>query len=63
MANIYGPQQDGQEFGSLFSQEYGFNSDNAVKVNRLYYSFPIGDEFTVVGGPVVRMDDMLAGMA
>jgi hypothetical protein len=28
-------------------------------VNRLYYSFPIGDEFTVVGGPMVRMDDML----
>jgi len=25
----------------------------------LYYSFPVGEEFTVVGGPVVRMDDML----
>ena len=24
----------------------------------MYYSFPVGD-FTVVGGPVVRMDDML----
>jgi hypothetical protein len=25
----------------------------------LYYSFPVGEDFTVVGGPVVRMDDML----
>ncbi len=30
-----------------------------VIVNRLYYSFPVGDEFTVVGGPCVRQDDML----
>merc|ERR1712216_751654 len=54
MDNIYGGNGVG-----LFGQEYGFNSDNAVVVNRLYYSFPVGDEFTVVGGPVVRMDDML----
>merc|ERR1712216_317238 len=54
MDNIYGGNGVG-----LFAQEYGFNSDNAVIVNRLYYSFPVGDEFTVVGGPVVRMDDML----
>jgi hypothetical protein len=52
--NIYGGNGVG-----LFAQEYGFNSDNAVVVNRLYYSFPVGDQFTVVGGPVVRMDDML----
>jgi uncharacterized protein with PIN domain len=54
MDNIYGGNGVG-----LFAQEYGFNSDNAVVVNRLYYSFPVGDQFTVVGGPVVRMDDML----
>ena len=29
------------------------------EINRLFYSFPVGDEFTVTGGPVVRMDDML----
>ncbi|MDP7998062.1 MAG: iron uptake porin, partial [Synechococcus sp. SP1 MAG] len=52
MDNVYGAN-------GLFAQEYGFDSDNAVEVNRLYYSFPIGDEFTVVGGPMVRMDDML----
>merc|ERR1712216_860811 len=54
MNNIYGGNGVG-----LFAQEYGFDSENAVEVNRLYYSFPIGDEFTVVGGPMVRMDDML----
>ncbi len=46
-------------FSNAFAQEYGFDSDNSVVVNRLYYSFPVGDEFTVVGGPMVRMDDML----
>ena len=46
-------------FTGLFAQEYGFDSGNTVVVNRLYYSFPIGENFTVVGGPVVRMDDML----
>merc|ERR1712216_547436 len=54
MDNIHGGNGVG-----LFAQEYGFNSDNAVIVNRLYYSFPVGNEFTIVGGPVVRMDDML----
>ncbi|WP_115081138.1 iron uptake porin [Synechococcus sp. N32] len=50
MSNVY---------GGLFSQEYGFDSGNTVKIARLYYSFPVGDDFTVVGGPRVRMDDML----
>ena len=49
MSNVY---------TGLFAQEYGFDSGNTVKIARLYYSFPVGD-FTVVGGPVVRMDDML----
>merc|ERR1712162_74014 len=43
----------------LFGQEYGVNTDNAVIIDRLYYSFPVGDEFTIVGGPRVRMDNML----
>jgi hypothetical protein len=54
MDNIYGGNGVG-----LFGQEYGVNTDNAVVIDRLYYSFPVGDEFTVVGGPVVRMDNML----
>jgi len=52
MSNVYGG--DG-----LFAQEYGFDSGNDVMVARLYYSFPIGENFTVVAGPRVRMDDML----
>jgi hypothetical protein len=55
MDNIFG----GNGVVGLFAQEYGFNSDNAVEVNRLYYSFPVGEDFTIVAGPVVRMDDML----
>ena len=46
-------------YGGLFSQEYAIDTGNHVIVNRLWYSFPVGDEFTVVGGPMVRMDDML----
>ena len=46
-------------FGGLFAQEYSFDSGNSVKIARLYYSFPIGENLTVVGGPRVRMDDML----
>ena len=62
MDNIYGPGkgENGEGFGSLFAQEYSYDSDNVVEVNRLYYSFPLGNDFTVVGGPVLRMDDMLA---
>merc|ERR1712196_767712 len=54
MNNIYGGNGVG-----LFGQEYGVNTGNAVVIDRLFYSFPVGDEFTVVGGPRVRMDNML----
>merc|ERR1719231_161449 len=54
MNNIYG----GAGFG-LFGQEYGVDTGNAVVIDRLFYSFPVGEDFTVVGGPVVRMDNML----
>ena len=55
MNNVFG----GAGTYGLFAQEYGFDSGNAVKINRMWYSFPIGENFTVVGGPMVRMDDML----
>jgi len=29
-------------------------------VNRIFYQFPVGENFTVTAGPVVRQDDMLA---
>ncbi|QNI46415.1 outer membrane porin [Synechococcus sp. WH 8101] len=33
---------------------------NAITVNRLFYQFPLGSDFTVTAGGVVRQDDMLA---
>ncbi|KZR68596.1 Carbohydrate-selective porin, OprB family [Prochlorococcus marinus str. MIT 1313] len=35
------------------------NPDN-VKVDRLWYQFPLGEEFTVTAGAMVRQDNMLA---
>ncbi len=35
-------------------------SDDAVTVDRMFYQFPYGDDFTVTVGPKVRQDDMLA---
>ena len=52
-------------FSGLSALEYGFVSDNAVKIGRLFYTFPVGDSLTVTAGPVVRTDDpgMYAGYA
>ena len=47
----------------LHAMEVAFqepDETDIVAVNRLYYSFPIGESFTVIGGPIVRQDDMLA---
>jgi len=53
--------------GAAFvNQEYAWGpSDNFVKVGRLYYTFPVGDDLTVTAGPIVRTDDagMYAGYA
>jgi hypothetical protein len=38
----------------------GVDCGDVVAINRLYYKFPVGNNFTVVGGPRVRQDDMLA---
>jgi len=54
MDNIFGGTGVG-----LFGQEYGVDTGNSVVIDRLFYSFPVGESFTVVGGPVVRMDNML----
>ena len=32
---------------------------NTLSVNRLHYKFPLGDDFSVSLGPVIRQDDML----
>jgi hypothetical protein len=44
----------------LSGLEYGYDSSDAVKVERLFYQFPYGDDVTVTVGPKVRQDDMLA---
>ena len=54
MDNIYGGGGVG-----LFGQEYGVDTGGDVVIDRLFYSFPVGDEFTIVAGPVVRQDNML----
>ena len=56
--------QDGNPYGgsgynALSALEFGYGSNNSVEVDRLYYSFPVGGDFTIVAGPRVRMDDML----
>jgi hypothetical protein len=55
---------------SIFSKgltfvETAYSSANSVKVDRLFYTFPVGDSLTVTTGPIVRMDDagMLGGYA
>ena len=41
------------------------SSGNSVKVGRLFYTFPVGDELSITAGPIVRTDDasMYAGYA
>ncbi len=58
-AGNYGNPYGGAGYNALNSLEYGFGSGGTVQVDRLYYSFPVGGDFTIVGGPRVRMDDML----
>ncbi len=45
--------------------ETAYGSGNKLQVDRLFYTFPVGDQLTVTVGPQVRMDDsgMLGGYA
>ena len=45
--------------------ETASSTGNSVVVDRLFYTFPVGDSLTVTAGPIVRMDDagMLGGYA
>ena len=36
------------------------DSSNTLKLDKLYYQFPFGDDFLVTVGPQLRQDDMLA---
>ena len=57
---------DGSIFGSgLTFVETAFASGNSVKIGRLFYTFPIGEDLKITVGPRVRTDDasMYAGYA
>ena len=45
--------------------ETAMSSGGSVKIGRLFYTFPVGENLTVTAGPVVRTDDagMYAGYA
>ena len=51
---------------ALVNQEYAWGpGGNIVKIGRLFYTFPVGEDLTVTAGPIVRTDDpgMYAGYA
>ncbi|WP_413744500.1 iron uptake porin [Synechococcus sp. MIT S9451] len=53
----------GGQYSTMSGMEAAFEEGtvtNAVKINRLFYQFPLGSNFTVTAGGVVRQDDMLA---
>ncbi|WP_320673549.1 iron uptake porin [Prochlorococcus sp. MIT 1341] len=50
----------GSGYVQMAALEVANSNADAIKVDRLYYSFPWGDDFTVTVGPEVRQDDMLA---
>ncbi|ABM79362.1 iron uptake porin [Prochlorococcus marinus] len=54
----------GNGYVGLSALEVAFPGDedhnDVVKVDRLWYQFPLGEEFTVTAGAMVRQDNMLA---
>uniref|UniRef100_UPI0037045E1F iron uptake porin n=1 Tax=Parasynechococcus sp. TaxID=3101203 RepID=UPI0037045E1F len=44
---------------NLTTLDVASNTDNTVKIDRLYYRFPLGSNFTVVAGPLVRNTEMM----
>ena len=50
----------GNSVVGLWSQEYGFNSGTTLVVDRMFYQFPVGEDFKLTAGALVRQDDMLA---
>ncbi len=60
---INSPFAFGDTYATASGMEAAFEEGvigNAISVNRLFYQFPLGSDFTVTAGGVVRQDDMLA---
>ena len=62
-----GPEQDplflnqlAPGFQQLCALGDGLSCGDALSVNRLFYQFPVGQDFVFTIGPQVRQDDMLA---
>jgi len=45
---------------ALDRESGGFGGNNSVGVDRLYYRFPVGDQFTFIAGPRARNTESLA---
>ncbi len=63
MGNFGGTTWAGNPYpatGAEVAFEEGAGGFNTVGVDRIFYQFPIGSNFTVTAGPRVRQDDMLA---
>ena len=56
------PSPFGDDYTTASGLEAAFEEPggNSIKIDRLYYQFPIGRDFTVTAGGFVRQDDMLA---
>ena len=46
-------------FSGSAALETAYDSSDALKINRSYYQFPVGESLTATVGAVVRQDDML----
>jgi len=47
------------DFASGNALEVASSTSDALQIDRSYYQFPIGDDFTATVGPKVRQDDLL----
>ena len=53
----------GEQYATMSGLEAAFEEGgvkNNVVVNRVFYQFPVGENFTITAGGIVRQDDMLA---
>ena len=54
------PSALGGNYLTPSSLEVAFDESDTLKIDRLFYQFPVGSDFTITAGGKVRQDDMLA---
>ena len=54
------PSTLGDTYLTPSSLEVAFDESGTLKIDRLFYQFPVGSDFTITAGGQVRQDDMLA---